>query len=388
MYSLLEGVRVLDISRLIPGAYATAKLADLGADVIKIEQAPKGDYMRSQPPLVGDMSILYLALNRNKRSFLVDLDKPEERVAFEDLVRTADIFIEGARPGAMALIGCDYDSIRKLKPDIIYCSLSGYGQTGPYRMLPSHGANLEASAGFVEIQERPDGTSEAPNVRVFMASQSGGVHAALAMVAALENRRRTGEGAYLDVCGWDGAVSWMYGNLTSLANTGDLFPGSEGLGARYGAYRAKDGKWVMFAAIEPKFWLKFCKAVDRPELAAQVDLNKDTDFGSDNQEGLRAQLADVIAGRTQAEWVEFAIKEQLPLAPVLTPRDLLDNPHMQVREMLVKTPHPTTDDEVTLVALPIKVGGQEFEVRQPAPTLGQHNEEILGELRRARVVGA
>lgn len=388
MYSLLEGVRVLDISRLIPGAYATAKLADLGADVIKIEQAPKGDYMRSQPPQVGEVSVLYLALNRNKRSFLVDLDKPEERATFEDLVRTADVFIEGARPGAMALIGCDYDSIRKLKPDIVYCSLSGYGQTGPYRELPSHGANLEASAGFVGIEELPDGTSEAPNLRVFMASQSGGVHAALAIVAALENRRRTGDGAYLDVCGWDGAVAWMYGNLTCLANTGDLFPGSEGMGARYGAYRAKDGKWVMFAAIEPKFWLKFCKAVGRPELASQVDLSKDTDFGSDDQDALRRQLADVIAERTQAEWVDFAIEQQLPLAPVLTPQDLIDNPHMQDRKMLVKTAHPTTDDEVTLVALPIKVGGQEFEVRRPAPVLGQHNDEILGELSESRAVRA
>jgi crotonobetainyl-CoA:carnitine CoA-transferase CaiB-like acyl-CoA transferase len=382
MLSLLSGVRVLDISRLIPGAYATSKLADLGADVIKIEQPPNGDYIRIIPPLFEGLSLLHIALNRNKRSIVVGLDTHEGRDTFRRLVGTADIFVEGSRPGAMKLIGADYDSLRAIKPDIIYCSVSGYGQTGPYADLPSHGANLEGAAGLVNIEPRPDGTSEVPNLRVFMASQSGGVHAALAIVAALHKRQMTGEGSYLDVGCWDGAISWHYGNLTCLANTGELLPGSSGVGPKYGCYQASDGGWVFVALVEPKFWVKFCKAVDRPDLAKRVNAAVPADRG-ENDPRLIQDIADLIKTRPVDEWVQIAVREQLPLAPVLRPRDLLTNEHARVRESFVSSPHSETGSEVKVLNIPIKVQDEKFEVVRPAPKYGEHTEEIRAELKQA-----
>jgi len=375
MYTLLNGVRVLDFTRLIPGAYATAKLADLGADVIKVEQPPQGDYMRMLPPLMDGLSVLYLVLNRNKRSVLIDLSSEEGRLQFEKLVKTADVFIEGGRPGAAARSGADYESLKKIKADIIYCSISGYGQNGPYSDLPSHGANMDAAAGHVDIQPREDGTADIPNIRVFMASQSGGTHAALAIAAALHKRQTTGDGCYLDVGCWDGAVSWLYGNLTSMLNTGEAFPGSEGMGPKYGAYQTSDSRWMMIALIEPKFWTRFAEASGRPDLASHVDADSKADFGDEN---LRELISEHIGTRTQNEWVEFAVKEQLPMSPVLSPQDLLDNDHVRARELFTETPHPRSESKVTVVALPIKVGGELFEVLRPAPELGQHTEEIIG----------
>ena len=377
MYSLLKGVRVLDFTKLIPGAYATAKLADLGADVIKLEQPPAGDYLRSVPPLKDGVGLLHLALNRNKRSVLLDLSSPEGQEQFAKLVGTADVFIEGGRPGAAARAGADYESLRKIKPDIIYCSISGYGQNGPYSGLPSHGANMDAAAGYVDVQPRDDGTSTVPNIRVFTASQSGGLHAALGIAAALHKRHTTGEGSYLDVGCWDSAVSWMYGNLTCLMNTGELFPGSERMGPKYGCYQTSDSRWIVVALLEPKFWHRFCEESGRADLTSNVDEESLTDFGS---ESLRGEIGDHIRTRTQKEWLEFAVEHQLPIAPVLSPKELLDNEHVAVREMLTDAPHPRSGERIGLVALPIKVGGETFEVRLPAPEIGQQTDEILSEI--------
>jgi formyl-CoA transferase len=376
--SLLSGVRVVDVSRLIPGAYATAKLADLGADVIKVEQPPRGDYLRDQDPRHDGVGLLYKVLNRGKRSIALDLGTDDGREAFEALVATADFFVENGRPGAAALTNTDYDSIRRIKPDIIYASVSGFGQTGPYRMLPSHGANMEALAGLVEIQEREDGTAAPPNIQIFMSSQAGGLHAALGMVAALEKRRRTGEGSYLDVACWEAGVSWQYGNLTHLANLGVRFAGSEGLGARYGCYRTKDERWVFFAAIEPKFWARFCAAIDRPDLAAQVDPDIPIDFGPDDPE-LRAGLAEALHSRTQAEWVEIAVEHQLPITPVLSAEELQDDPHVKEREVFV-TVDGNGREPLVAMAIPIKVAGETFEIPRPDPVMGEHTDEVLAEL--------
>ena len=378
MLTLLNGVRVLDFSRLIPGGYATAKLADLGADVVKVEELPAGDYMRSVPPMYDGASLLYLALNRNKRSVALDFKTDAGRDAFEQLVRASDVFIESSRPGAMKRLGADYDSLRSLQPDLIYCSLSGFGQNGPYAHLPSHGANLEAAAGFVQIEQEEDGTARAPNIRVFMASQAGAMHAALAIVAALEKRHRTGEGSYLDVSCWDGAVSWQYGNLTCLANIGTLFPGSEGLGPRYGCYQTADGRWLFFGAIEPKFWMRFCDAIHRPDLRGRIDAGAAMDYG-ENDPGLGAEMVSAIGSRTQAEWVALAVQHQLPVAPVLRPDELLENDHVAARGVFVETPHPSTGDPMRLMSLPLKVEGEVFEVERPAPALGEHTEQVLVE---------
>jgi formyl-CoA transferase len=377
--SLLEGVRVVDITRLVPGAYASAKLADLGADVIKVEVPPRGDYMREMPPLHDGLSVLNEVLNRNKRSIELDLRGDGGRAAFHSLVRTADVLLEGGRPGAAAALGADHDALAAIKPDLVYCSLSGYGQTGPYRDLPSHGANLDAAAGAATIEVGPDGTADFPNLRVFVASQAGAMHAALAIVAALVRRDRTGEGAYLDVCMFDAAVSWQYGNLACLANTGELFPGSDGLGARYGCYRSADDRLVFLAAMEPKFWQLVCETAGHPELVGRVDESQAVDFGAGDDE-LRPLVVAMMRERTQAEWVELARAHGLPVSPVNLVEDLFDDPHVQARELMVTTPPSSPGPEVRMVALPVRVGDERFEVARRAPARGEHTAEILREL--------
>jgi crotonobetainyl-CoA:carnitine CoA-transferase CaiB-like acyl-CoA transferase len=375
MLSLLEGVRVLDLSRLVPGAYATSKLADLGADVVKVEVPPEGDYMRGMPPLHGDASVLFEALNRNKRSVVLDPRTDAGRAFLHALVRSADVVLEGGRPGAMASLGADFETLRELKPDLVYCSLTGYGQTGPYRDLPSHGANLDGAAGAVPIDVRPDGTADFPNLRVFVASQAGALHAALAIAAALVRRERTGEGTYLDVSAFDAAVSWQYGNLSCLANTGERFPGTEGLGPRYGCYRTADDRWVFLAAMEPKFWHRVCEAAGHPELADRVDVTQTLDWG-DADDGLRAEIAAMMRERTQAAWVELAIARSLPVSPVNAVEDLFDDPQVRARRLLATAP----DGGLGIVAFPVRTGDEEFTVLRRAPAFGQHTEELLAEV--------
>jgi crotonobetainyl-CoA:carnitine CoA-transferase CaiB-like acyl-CoA transferase len=373
--TLLEGVRVLDLSRLVPGAYATSKLADLGADVIKVEVPPDGDYMRGMPPVHEGRSVLFEVLNRNKRSIELDPRTDEGRTVLHALVRSADVVLEGGRPGAMASLGADYESLRAIRPDLVYCSLSGYGQTGPYRDLPSHGANLDGAAGAAPLEVRDDGSADFPNIRVFVASQASALHAALSIAAALFRRERTGRGCHLDVAGFDAAVSWQYGNLSCLVNTGEIFPGSAGLGPRYGCYPTADRRWVFLAAMEPKFWRRVCDAAGHPELVDGVDDSQPLDWGADH-DAERASIAAMMAERTQAEWVALAIERELPVSPVNQVDDLPDDPHVRARELLVSTP----DGEVQMVAFPVKTADEAFEVRRRAPALGEHTGELVEEL--------
>jgi crotonobetainyl-CoA:carnitine CoA-transferase CaiB-like acyl-CoA transferase len=381
MYSLLKDVRVLEASRLIPGAYAASRLADLGADVIKVESPPHGDYLRSIPPLMDGLSLYHIALNRGKRSVLIDTKTEAGRETLTRLVKSADIFIEGSRPGAMAAQGMDYDSLKKLKPDLIYCSLSAYGQNGPYKTLPAHGANMECAAGAVSVETTSDGRPFIPSIRAFTASQGGAIHAALAISAALFHRERTGEGSYLDVSGWDAAVSWQYKDLISLLNLGEELVGSFDKGGRYRPFACADGKWVMFAAIEPKFWRRFCEAAGRPDLSDKVAAESLVDFGEDDaDDGVGLELENIMVGKTQAEWIRLAVEYDIPVTPVVEIEDMPDNEHARARGTFLEVPHPETGAPTRLIAPPFRVGGETFEVTRPAPKLGEHNDEILAEL--------
>jgi crotonobetainyl-CoA:carnitine CoA-transferase CaiB-like acyl-CoA transferase len=379
MYSLLSGIRIVDSSRLLPGAYATMKLADMGADVIKLELPPRGDYYRLIEPLHDGVGLLYMATNRNKRSIAVDLETPGGRETVERLLATADVFVEGSRPGAMAELGLDYDAVRRIKADIVYCSINGYGLEGPFAQLTAHGANLESTSGFLAIEKRPDGTAKAPNIRTFMASQAGGTHAALGIAAALVKRARTGTGAYIAVSCWESAVSWQYGNLTCLANLGSLFPGSEGLGPRYGCHQALDGKWVFVGLVEPKFWIRFCQLAEREDLAGRVHGDRAADFGADDT-GLYSEIAAIVATRTQDDWVRLAIEHELPIAPVLTIEDVLDHPQTASQGVLAPTVNSRTGAPLRLTKTPVNVVGEEYRIVRPAPEFGEHTEEIVAEL--------
>lgn len=379
MYSLLSDIRIVDSSRLLPGAYATMKLADMGADVIKLELPPRGDYYRLIEPLQDGVGLLYMATNRNKRSLAIDIETADGRKTLERLLATADVFVEGSRPGAMAQLGLDYDSVRRIKPDIVYCSINGYGLDGPFAQMTAHGANLESTSGFLAVEMHPDGTATVPNIRTFMASQAGGTHAALGIAAALVKRGRTGAGAYIAVSCWEAAVSWQYGNLTCLANLGSLFPGSEGLGPRYGCHRALDGKWVFVGLVEPKFWIRFSRAVGREDLVGRVHEGQAADFGADDA-GLYGEISAIVATRTQDEWVHLAIEHELPIAPVLTVEDLVDHPQTTSQGVLAGTVNSRTGAPLRFTKTPVNVVGEEYRIVRPAPEYGQHTDEILAEL--------
>ena len=387
-HHLLEGLFVLDLSRALAGPYCTMILGDLGADVIKVEEPPHGDYYREQPPFVGrvGMGIGYVMLNRNKRSVGLDLKTAAGREIFYELLETADAVVEVSRPGKFGRRGLDYDSLKHLKRDLIYCSITGYGQTGAYGDLPSHGMNVDAGAGLLRIEPGPGGRPEiAPFTATGLSIELGALHAALAVAAALVRRARTGQGEYLDISCWDAGVASNSSNrrFAAALNLGsaDEAPGAAGrggLGARYNVYGTKDDRIIFLGALEKRFWEPFCIAVERPEWAARGVWDSHMDFGDDDP-SLRDDVEAVMRTRTADEWMEIFTEYGVPASPVLDPDDLEANRHTVDRRLVVTSDDPRHDD-VKWVAPPLTVPGERFTVRYPAPELGEHTDEILREL--------
>jgi crotonobetainyl-CoA:carnitine CoA-transferase CaiB-like acyl-CoA transferase len=386
MLSLLDGIRVLDLTKL-DAALATCRLADLGADVIKIEEPPHGDYYREQPPFVGrtGMGVGYVMLNRNKRSVGLDLRSPAGREIFYELLETADVVVEVSRPGKFNRRELDYDSLKHLKRDLVYCSVSGYGQTGVYRDLPSHGMNVDAGAGLLRIERGPGGRTEiAPSGVTGLAIELGALHAALAVSAALVRRARTGEGQYLDVSCRDAGMASNSASRRFVAalnlGSADLAPGGagQGMGARYNVYGTKDDRVIFLGALEKRFWEPFCAAVDRPEWATRGVWENHMDFGDDDP-SLRDDVEAVMRTRTADEWMDRFTEFGVPASPVLGPEELEGNPHTADRHLVVTSDHPGSDG-VKWVAPPVAVPGERFTVRYPAPQLGEHTGDVLGDL--------
>jgi len=366
----LEGVRVLDLSRLLPGPYATLVLADLGADVVKIEDPGAGDTLRWLPPLVGEQSAAFHALNRNKRSLGLDLRKAEGTAAFLRLARWADVVVESFRPGVLARMGLGWEVLHRENPRLVLCSLTGYGQDGPYAARAGHDLDYAAFAGVLGLNGPPEGPV-APGVQV--ADLAGGSWPAVTgILAALLGRARSGEGAHLDVSMVEGALSLMalplamaHARGTPLARGRELLSGGA---ACYGVYRTKDGRFAALAALEPKFFAAFCAAVGRPELA-------DQQFDGDLA-GPRAALEAVFAARTLAEWEAFAAEHDACVAPVREGDEPRADPHLAARGAFVEVETPWEGRSIPGVATPVRLGGAAAP-RRPAPRLGEHGDAVL-----------
>ncbi|HYH49327.1 MAG TPA: CaiB/BaiF CoA-transferase family protein [Acidimicrobiia bacterium] len=381
MLKLLDGFRVLDLCRLAAGA--PTKLADLGAEVIKVEEPPYGDYLRGLPPIMPDsgVALFYEMINRNKKSLGLNLKADEGRRIFFELLQTADAVVEISKPGTFERLGLDYESLRPHKPDLVYCSITGYGQTGPYRALPSHGMNIDATAGLLEIDHRP---GQRPEIRVGSAQglEVGSAHAALGIVAGLLQRSRTGEGCYIDAACWESAVSVNRHaapaiNLPALNMRFEdpLRPG--GIGPKYNVYGTKDDKVVLICPIEKKFWAKFCAVVGHEEW---IDRGHYGDLPMDYGESdpiLRDDIEAVMRTRTRDEWVATLLAADVPVSPVLTAGELVDDPHVAERGMVVPG---GAGDSRRYVRLPLLVDGRAAEVSLPAPALGSHTDEIMAGL--------
>ena len=396
MSDLLSGVRVLESAVLLNGDTLGMLLGDLGADVIKVETPPAGDYLRD---ILGQMeprhSPAHLQANKNKRSIALDLSSDGGREVLWDLLKGADVFVDGFTAGASDRLGIGYEQQRSRKPDIVYCQYTGFGSVGPYARMPAHGQMMNAGAAAVTLGVGDDGFVRPAENRELMwgtsiggdGTAAGAVHAALRVAAALYRRQVTGEGCFLDVSaadavvaqGWIGAVYGLnYDRITD--HTGLKDPGAEPLtGAKYQYYRTADERFVLFCCIEPKFWERFCRLVGRDDLIdAQLEPGP-VDFARDADE-LRRELQAVFETRTQREWVDMAIRERVPIGPAHQGvASLRDDPQMTARQILVEGRHPVAGS-FTYVGEPAIVDEQPYAVPRPAPAFGANTTEILTEI--------
>lgn len=366
----LAGLRVLDLTRLLPGPVATQHLADLGADVVKIEDTGEGDYARTMDARPGETSIFFRLVNRNKRALRLDLKKPEGVAVFQRLTLSADVVVEGFRPGVMDKLGLSYEALSALNPRLVFCSISGYGQDGPYAQRAGHDINYIGYAGVLDQIGAAGGPPAVPNFQI--GDLLGGALAPLVgLLAAVIDARASGRGRKVDVAMTDAvfahAVFPLAGLLARLApppRGADLLSGGVPC---YGVYAAADGRHMAVGALEKKFWELLCDTLDRPDLKPFH-----LAFGAKGEQAKR-ELAAVFASRPQSHWVGVFDKVDCCVTPVLHIGEALDNEQLQARGMVVEA------DGLPQLAPPYRLSDYDFAIERSAPAPGQHSEEILRE---------
>ena len=369
----LDGIKVLDLSRLLPGALCTQHLADMGADVLKIEDPGLGDYSRWIKPLMKTHSGFFLTVSRNKRAMKLDLKKPEGKEVFAKLADDADVIFESFRPGVVDRLGIGYDDIRAINPRIVYCSLSGYGQDGPYRERAGHDVNYCSYAGVTD--QTGDWESPPALLNFQIADLAGGsLSSVMGILAALVDQQRTGKGRYVDVSMTDCTLAHAVIPLARMGIEGaprargdDYLTGGI---PSYGIYETADHRYVSLGALEPKFWNSFCAAINRDDL-----VDRGETWGDDGRV-VRAELMEIFMSQTQTYWIDFSERVDCCLAPVLSLKESMDNEQIQARGMFVTDQHPT-DGEVLQFAFPIKFSEFEFSIDRSAPLHGEHTEQVL-----------
>jgi crotonobetainyl-CoA:carnitine CoA-transferase CaiB-like acyl-CoA transferase len=382
----LAGLRIVESSLLGPGAITT-HLADMGAEVIKVEP-PQGDYIRQMTwPIIEGNSLLHLHIHRGKKSLVLDLKKPEAVEVFRELAKGADAVVEAMRPGALARRGLGFEDLRKLNPKIVFCNISGYGMTGPYKEMPSHGIAYDTWAGQVPPAYDEDGFCYLPE-HPSMGINAGPLFGALGILAAVIRARESGEGSFLEIAQSDAAAymdwyrieTWMaYERPQSevTGNASDNFerraPGTAGMreGVRYQMYETRDGH-VLFMASEREFWKNFAEGIGRKELFERWPGEKFADHARGNKE-LHAILRDVFKTKTSAEWIAFGNEFNTPIAPVNSPKTIAADPQFQHRFPL----YPHQKHGADMLPFPIKFVGEELPAPGHAPKVGEHSEEVL-----------
>jgi crotonobetainyl-CoA:carnitine CoA-transferase CaiB-like acyl-CoA transferase len=376
LYDLLKGVRVVEVALLATDTLGQ-HLADLGAEVIKIEQPPRGDYVRELgSTFAGSTSLMHLRWNRGKQSVAIDLKVPAGRDTFIALVKKSHVLIDGLRAGALDRLELGYETIKLLKPSLVYCSLSGVGRDGPYRRLATHGVFFDSFAGLAPpVYPNIDGIPRIPSDFTPVGMLAGGMYGAIGVLAALVRSISTGEGALIDVAEADAAASWVSDRVERAVNSFNVAAlGGLGHGVRYSYYKTADERVILFQASEAKFWDNFCTGVGRLDLLQQFPSRPVGDHASGN-ETLRQELKQIFLTRSQADWVTFFIEHNVPGGPVHEADELATDPQFTARNMLYEVIHPEAGT-LRLVSTPIKVVGEEFSV-SPAPRMGQDTEAVL-----------
>lgn len=372
MSAYLDGLHVLDLSRLLPGPYASLMLAEMGADVVKLEDSKSGDYARNIPPMIGETSALYLALNRGKRNLAVDLRSKKGTDTILRLIQKYDVVLEGFRPGIMEKMGLGYETLKKHNPSVILCSLTGYGQDGPYHLRAGHDLNYQSLTGMVEMTGNKGEAPGIPGTQV--ADLAAGSQAAvLAIMAAVLRRMRTGEGAHLDVAMCDNLVSMQPITMLEVF-AGDTRPvrGDTILQGRYicyNIYETKDGGFMSLGALEPKFFMNFCMAIDRPDLMTKHFASADPDSEA------YGEMIEIFKSRTLDEWVNFLRDVDACCEPVLNPTDIEHHPHLKTRDLFFTIQLDNGSKLKQVVTVPALKDCKL--ANEAAAPLGTHSLEVL-----------
>jgi alpha-methylacyl-CoA racemase len=372
-----DGLKVLDLSRLLPGGFCSLLLADFGADVVKVEDTGMGDYIRWSPPAFEGAEetakgALFLSLNRGKRSVRIDLKTEAGRDVLLRLARDADVLLESFRPGVLDRLGVGYELLRKENKGLVYCSITGYGQTGPYVHRSGHDMNYLGLNGVLAISGDADGPPIQAGAQI--ADLGGGaLMAAFGILAALRERDRSGEGQFVDVSMFDGALSWLAMVAARVFAAGERpRRGAEVLSGSllcYRPYRCADG-WVTLGALEPKFFAAWCHGVDRPDLVEHQ-------FEGPGS-AAHAEVEQIFLERTRAEWAAFADAHDCCLEPVLEVEEALESELVRARDMVIEFEQPGAG-LVKGLGMPVKLSRTPGRVRSGGPALGEHTEEVLRE---------
>jgi len=370
----LDGLRVLDLSRLMPGPLCTMILGDLGADVTKVEQPGVGDYARSAPPFIGDTGSAFLMLNRNKRSIVLDLKNREAQEVVQKLAGRSDVLVESFRPGVTERLGVGYPTVSRINERIVYCSISGYGQTGPYRDLVGHDVTYTAYSGAIGATGPKGGPPVIPALQV--ADIQGAMYATIAILAALCRRAKTGEGDFIDISLMDAAVASMIMPLSfhfarESTERGKSF--LSGGAPFYNVYETQDRRFISVAALEPKFWVELCSMLG-------LEKYQDKQLASEQEaEQIREDLAALFRQKSRDEWVKILNEREIPCAPVYDVGEVPADPHVRSRGMIFQM-ETEAFGKLNQLATPIRTSHSPLSVRTPPPKLGEQTLAILQEL--------
>lgn len=377
----LQDVKILDLTRLIPGAVCTCMLGDAGAEIIKVEDPDTGDYERQIHPFIGPMASRFLILNRNKKSVTLNLKERKGQEIFLEMVKEADVLIEGFRPGAMKKLGFDYESIKHINPRLIYCSISSFGQNGPYRDVLAHDITILGLVGILDVTGVKGGAPIIPGLQI--ADSVAGTNAALAILFALMARAKTGKGQTIDISMFDGVMSWMFdtarysfaGEEVSKRGEGRLWGGLP----NYNLYETKDGKFITVGSLESKFKNILLKKLGRDDLVEEEAEITSTKVNKTDEE-LHVFMRETFLTKTRNEWIKEFEELNICVGPVNSLEEALSHPQTAFREMVIEVDHPSAG-RIKQMGSPLKFSDILLDVnRLPAPQQGEHTREILGEL--------
>lgn len=379
MQQALQNMRVVDLTQVLAGPYCTMVLGDLGADVIKVEKYPDGDDTRTMRPFVNDESYCYMMVNRNKRGIRLNIKEEAGRAILYDLVKTADVFIENFRPGTTRKLGIDYETLRAVNPGLIYCSISGYGQTGPYSHKGGFDIMAQGLSGIMSMTGEKGGRPVKSGIAIH--DIAAGVTALYSILAAYVHKLQTGEGQYIDLSLVDSGLAWTVWEAAAYFGAGEV-SGPNGsahrVSAPYQGFQTKNGH-ILIGAANQKLWERFCQdVIDRPELTEDPRFLTNSDRIRHVDE-LEAIIQEIIIREESQYWLEKLDKAGIPSGPIYRYDETMNDPHIRAREMIIEYEHPVAGPIVNL-GFPAKLSKTPGQVRRPAPYLGQHTREVLREL--------